>query len=286
MRTRCLSRFRFAVSAMLALVTLAILVHPTPLGSQTSRVRIALVNVPDEVLRPLLPEFEKQAGIRGEIVYTGNDPYGVARKGEADLVISHFGHEGVEPFITAGLGLWPHPVFANQMALIGPPADPAHVRGLSDAAEAFRRISATKSLFVVNASAGAKYVEDILWAGAGAPARSDWYLDPKLEGQQAVRAAAEKGAYVLWGVPPFLRLKRQGPLNLEPLVVGDPLFQRIMVSVVVNPAKIPGVNADGAKTLERFLLAPATQARVRAFRYPDFDQQVWWPAGRHNSAAE
>ena len=96
-----------------------------------------------------------------EIVYTGNDPFAVARDGKADLVISHYGHPGVQPFITAGLGLWPHTVFANTYALIGPAGDPAHVRGLTNAAEALRRIAETKSIFVVNDSAGGRYIENI-----------------------------------------------------------------------------------------------------------------------------
>jgi hypothetical protein len=39
------------------------------------------------------------------------------------------------------------------------------------------------------------------------------------------------------GVPPFLRLRHQSPLALEPLVVADPIFQRIMVAIVVDPKK-------------------------------------------------
>ncbi|HTY63932.1 MAG TPA: substrate-binding domain-containing protein [Acidobacteriota bacterium] len=249
-------------------------------------VRLALVNVPDELLRPLLPDFQKQTGLRAEIVYAGSDPFGPGREGKADLVISHYGHEGVEPFVTAGLGLWPHPVFANQMALLGPPSDPAHVRGLTDAAEAFRRIAATKSPFLVNDGAGAKYLEEILWTSAGVQEKGSWYLNLKSEGKKAAQDAAQKGAYVLWGLPPFLRLKRQGPVELVPLVVGDPIFQRMMVSIIVNPAKVAGVNAQGAKSFQEFLIAPSTQARIRAFRYPDFDQQAWWPAGRHNNAQE
>ena len=254
--------------------------------SQSATVRLAMVNVPDEIVRPLLPDFQKQTGLRADIVYTGNDPFAVAREGKADLVISHYGHEGVEPFVTAGLGLWPHPVFANQMVLLGPPADPAHVRGLTDAADAFRRIAAAKSRFLANNTAGAKYLEDILWASADVREKGDWYLDLKSQGPQAARDAAGKGAYVLWGLPPFLRLKRQGPLDLEPLVVQDPIFQRIMVAVVVNAKKVAGVNAEGADAFQRFLVAPATQVRVRAFRYPDFAQEAWWPAGRHNLASE
>jgi tungstate transport system substrate-binding protein len=259
---------------------------PRPSQCQDAAVRLALVNVPDELLRPLLPEFQKQTGLRAEIVYTGDDPFAVARAGKADLVISHYGHEGVESFVTEGFGLWPRPVFANQMALLGPPSDPAHIRGLADAAEAFRLIAANKSPFLSNNGAGAKYLEEILWTGAGVREKGDWYLDLKSQGSQAARDAARKQAYVLWGLPPFLRLKRQGPVDLEPLVIKDSIFQRIMVAIVVNPRKVSGVNASGAAKLRDFLIAPATQARVRAFRYPDFDQQAWWPAGRHNATRE
>ncbi len=282
-----LNKSRIAVTGVIVGVALAISAWPTSVASQTSRVRLAMVNVPDDVLRPLLPDFQKQTGhFAAEIVYTGNDPFAVAREGKADLVISHYGHEGVERFVTDGVGLWPHPVFANQMVLLGPRRDPAHVRGLTNASEALRRIAATKSRFLVNNSAGAKYLEEIFWTGAGVHDKGDWYLDLKSQGPQAARDAGERGAYVLWGLPPFLRLKRQTSLDLEPLVVGDSVLQRIMVSMVVNPTKVRGVNVDGANAFQNYMIAPATQAQIRAFRYPDFDQQAWWPAGRHNNARE
>jgi tungstate transport system substrate-binding protein len=277
---------RFKLLISLLLLVCAPFSSRLPAFPQGGTVRLALVNVPDELLRPMLPDFQKQTGMRAEIVYAGNNPYSVAREGKADLVISHYGHEGAEPFVTEGLGLWPHPVFANQMALLGPPSDPARVRGLKDAAEAFRRIAESKSPFVANNGAGAKYLEEILWTSAGVHEKGSWHLNLKSEGKKAAQDAAQKGAYVLWGLPPFLRLKRQGPIDLTPLVVGDPILQRIMVSIVVNPKKVAGVNADGAQAFQEFLIAPATQARIRAFRYPDFDQQAWWPAGRHNNAGE
>jgi tungstate transport system substrate-binding protein len=276
-------RFKWIIFLFL-LVGTSVAVRPSV--SEGSVVRLALVNVPDELLKPLLPEFQKQTGMRAEIVYTGSDPFSVGREGKADLVISHFGHEGAEPFVSAGFGLWPHPVFANQMALLGPPTDPAHIRGLTSATEAFRRIASSKSPFLVNNGAGAKYLEEILWTSADVHEKGNWRIDLKSEGKKAALDAAQKNAYVLWGLPPFLRLKRQGSINLTPLVVGDPIFQRIMVSIIVNPKKVTGVNSEGAKAFQEFLIAPATQARIIAFRYPDFDQQAWWPAGRHNNAQE
>jgi tungstate transport system substrate-binding protein len=281
-----MKRVNLASLAGAVLACLVVYGSLAPAALQTRTVRLAMVNVPDDVVRPLMPEFSKQFGQQAEIVYTGNDPFAAAREGKADLVIAHYGHEGVAPFVTSGFGLWPHAVFANQIALIGPPSDPAHVRGLADAAEAMRRIAATHSRFVVNNSAGNRYVEDILWTRAGSPAKGDWYLDRHSQGPQAARDAATEGAYTLWGVPPFLRLKRQSPLNLEPLVTADSIFQRIMVAIVVNPQKVSGVNDAGAEAFQNFLLAPSTQARISAFRYQDLDQQVWWPAGRHNNAQE
>jgi tungstate transport system substrate-binding protein len=279
---------QLTVASRAAAVVLCVAVYGTfaPAALQTRTVRLAMVNVPDDVVRPLLPEFSKQSGQRAEIVYTSNDPFAVARDGKADLVIAHYGHEGVAPFVTAGFGMWPRPVFANQIALLGPPSDPAHVRGLTDAAEAFRRIASSHQRFIVNNSAGNRYVEDIIWTRAGSPAKGDWYVSRNSQGPQAARDAAKEGAYTLWGVPPFLRLKRQSPLDLEPLVTADPIFQRIMVAIVVNPQKVSGVNDGGASAFQTFLLAPSTQAHISAFRYPDLNQQVWWPAGRHNNAQE
>jgi ABC-type tungstate transport system permease subunit len=98
----------------------------------------------------------------------------------------------------------------------------------------------------------------------------------------AIQTAAAIGAYAIWGVFPFLRLRQLLGFDLQPLVLGDPLLQRIMGTTVVNPLKIAGVNSTGALALQQFLLTPAAQVQIRAFRVPGVDQQLWWPAGRNN----
>jgi tungstate transport system substrate-binding protein len=219
-------------------VVAAASLFPVSIASQTSTVRLAMVNVPDDVVRPMLATFHAQTGRSAEIVYTGNDPFAHGREGKADLLIAHYGHEGVQPFITAGFGLWPHPVFANTMALVGPPSDPAHIRGLTDGAEALKRIAQTKSPFVVNESAGATYLEQILWTNAGITPSGNWYLKLGVTNAAAVDAAAQRGGYTIFGLPPFLRQRRQRHFALEPLVL-DPLFQRIMVSSSSIPPRWP-----------------------------------------------
>jgi tungstate transport system substrate-binding protein len=252
-------------------------------------VRVAVVITPESsgLLQQLIAEFEKQTG-RKVVVESRRDVFERARDGKADLVLAHYGHGGTEPFCTEGLGLWPRPVFSNQAALIGPSSDPAKIAGVRDGAEAFRRIARAKAPFIVNNSVTEKYMADLLWQAADRPDRADWYLDKGLRNQaetkDAINAAVKEKGYTLWGLVPFLKYRQEHPdCGMKALVTDDPLFQRMMVSVVVQPTKIKGVNAEGAKALERFLIAPETQARIRAFRVPGFDGQVFWPAGRNNS---
>ena len=170
-----------------------------------------------------------------------------------------------------------------------PQSDPGASRGdYSVYKAAFRRIARARAPFVVNNSATEKYLADVLWQAADRPDRADWYRDKGLRNQaqtkDAIEAAVKEKGYTLWGLVPFLKYRQAHPdCGMKALVTDDPLFQRLMVTVVVRPEKVKGVNAEGARALERFLIAPQTQARIRAFRVPGFDGQVWWPAGRNNS---
>ena len=86
----------------------------------------------------------------------------------------------------------------------------------------------------------------------------------------------------MWGIIPFLKFKEATNSRLEAAVTDDPLLQRMMMTVIVNPEKIPGVNVTGAVALQKYLTSAATQARIRAFRYPGVIQQLFWPSGRDN----
>lgn len=247
--------------------------------------RIAVVNTPDVLLNDLLPAFTRKTGHPVRVQVT-EGVYDLARQGMADLVIAHYGHAGTEAFMMEGLGLWPRMVFANQAALVGPSADPAGIRNLGDAVEAFRRIVERGGEFIVNNAPTERYLAEVLWEAIGRPEKRGWYLDLGLRDQQAIEMASRRGAYTLWGLVPFVRLTDQRPLGMEALVLNDALFQRVMVSIVVSPQRVPGVQADAAAELQRFLLEPATQARMRQFRHHGLGTQTWWPAGRNNAGAE
>jgi tungstate transport system substrate-binding protein len=257
-------------------------VQPQPSDPGLVRVASVSTDVEGGLLPVLLESFQQATGLRTHLQF-GNDPYTAARNGQADLVISHFGHRDTEQFVSLGNGRWPRTIFANQLGLFGPENDPAKVRGITSLTEAFRRISQTGAPYVVNRSQGTRYLTDILWHASGRPDKGAWYIDNGDSRRDAVATAAQRQAYVLWGLTPFQREQQTEPFPLQLLVASDPLLQRIMVSVVANPKQIAGVNAAGAAQLEEYLLSPAIQARILTTPYPGMTQALWSPAGRHNA---
>ncbi len=246
-------------------------------------VRIASVStaVEGNLLPMLVKSFQAETGIKTVLV-RNDEPYEQAGKGEYDLVVSHFGHRDVQNFVSNGLGLWPRMVFSNQLVLAGPASDPAHIRGVTSLVEAFRRISRAKAPYVVNQTRGIKYLTDILWDAAGKPPKGSWFIDPGVNKKNAIDLAAKKQAYVIWGLTPFLREEKASHRGLQPMVTADPLLQRIMVAIVVNPERVPRVNSAGAAKFQEYLLKPETQAKILGIHYPGIKQAIWSPAGRHN----
>src|SRR6185369_66087 len=98
-----------------------------------SVVRVASVPtaVEGNLLPTLIAEFEQASNLRVSLTST-EGVYDLARNAQVDLAISHYGHKHAEAFVMDGFGEFPRTLFSNQMALVGPPSDPARVRGLND----------------------------------------------------------------------------------------------------------------------------------------------------------
>ncbi len=245
--------------------------------------RLAIVNTPaySGLIDDLVSDFKQESGLDVEISNSSN-VFNIARSGQADIVIAHYGKAGLEEFVSEAYGQWPTMVFANQAALIGPKADPAHVKGLQKMAEGLARIAKTKSLFIASSQHGLDYLTDTVWQMAGSPDKAEWFIPTEQPAAKVAQLAEQQQAYFIWGAIPFLKYKQKHHSNLEILLTHDPILQRVMCSMIVNPNTIPNTNYSGAQQLEAYLIRPDTQAKIAAFRTKGSDEQLWWPAGRHN----
>ncbi|HLN18209.1 MAG TPA: hypothetical protein VK277_15830 [Acidimicrobiales bacterium] len=204
--------------------------------------------------------------------------------GSAAVLPGDFAHpKGASPgtintgaFVLEGYGLWPMALFNNQALLVGPASDPAGVRGMASAAQAMAKIATTRNTFLASVNdVRINYLDELILAASGVP-KGAWYQASPAVGTALLTAAAAKNAYTIWGDESS---SLQSVTNkLTPMVVTDPVMQRMMVSIIVNPEKIDGVNFHGAHRFQAYLTGPSTQAAVLAFREAGFTTATFWPA--------
>ena len=187
------------------------------------------------------------------------------RKGQADLITMH-ACDTIINLVADGYAVDPQPWLKNDLVIVGPHDDPAHIRGSQDAAEAFAKIAAAGAPFVVHSSLGAQEVmRDVLNAGnVDLPSEHLTILFTD-RARDVLKVAAEKHAYTLVGRIPFLngKLPNEG---LELMVRGDPRLRRPYVVATANPRHFPQAHVEGAKALAAFLRKPETQ---------DWIKQLW-----------
>jgi tungstate transport system substrate-binding protein len=87
--------------------------------------------------------------------------------------------------------------------------------------------------------------------------------------------AADRRAYTLTDRATYLALARR--LALTTLVEGDRALFNVYSVMEVNPANGPRVNAAGGKAFADFMVAPATQAVIRAFGVEKFGRPLFVP---------
>mgnify|MGYP000406748210 CR=1 FL=1 len=117
-------------------------------------------------------------------------------------------------------------IFAyNYFIIAGPPNDPAGIRDINNATEAFKKIFKAgemgRTVFVSRGdNSGTHVKESSIWKQAGLNSSGkNWYLETGSGMSETLRIANERRGYVLTDISTFLKLKKEGKLpNLEILL--------------------------------------------------------------------
>jgi len=225
--------------------------------------------------------FEKRTGIKVEVLSTG--PKGIISKpfmrGEADLLTMH-SSDSTTDLVVEGYGINIRPWARNDLVILGPPSDPAGIRGMKDGAEALKKIAETKSNILDTMGIGKREMAHKMWKKAGIRPRGDWVLKDEAPTRHLAPAyAAEKGAYLIYGRTPYMT-KKIAFRDLEIMVEGDHEMRRPYMVMEANPVVFPHVNNKGAKMLSDYLLSEEVQTFLADFGketnggYPCY-YQVW-----------
>jgi len=243
-------------------------------GSATARAQQAIVlasttSVDNSgLLKAILPDFAKASGIEVRVLAQGTgQALDTARRGDADLVLVH-DPEAEAAFIAEGHGINRRQIAWNDFIIVGPNDDPAHVAGGRDAVAALTAIAKARAAFVSRGDrSGTNALELRLWQAAGIDPKTGagvWYKDIGGGMGAALNAAAGIPAYTLSDRGTWLSFKNKGPLVIA--VAGDPRLINRYDVIELNPAKHGSARLAAAHRFAEWLVSPAGQAAIGAYR--------------------
>ncbi len=228
------------------------------------------------LLDVLLPEFTKRTGIQVKPVAVGTgEAMAMGERGEADVLLVH-AREAEDKFMAEGFGAVRKDVMHNDFVLIGLVSDPAGIRDLDSAGEAFQRIAKSKSLFISRGDDSGTHKKELqIWKEAGVIAQGEWYIESGQGMGETVRIADEKGAYTLSDRGTYLSLK--DTVRLEVLIEGDEILFNPYGVIAVNPEKFPNVNFQGAMEFIKFITSVEGQNIIKNFGLDKYGEPLFYP---------
>jgi tungstate transport system substrate-binding protein len=225
------------------------------------------------LFKHLLPEFRKATGIEARVVAVGTgQALDMARRGDADVVFVH-DEAAEEKFLAEGFGVKRFPVMYNDFVIVGPKSDPAGAKG-NDVIAGLKKIAAAQAPFASRADkSGTHAAEMRYWKLAGIEPKGSWYRETGSGMGPTLNTASGMNAYALADRGTWLSFKNRGDLVI--LVEGDTkLFNQYGV-MLVNPAKHPHVKKDLGQKFVDYVISPAGQAAIAAYRIEG--EQLFFP---------
>jgi tungstate transport system substrate-binding protein len=238
-------------------------------AAEATEIKLASTTSVDNsgLLAAILPGFTQASGITVHVLALGTgQALDTARRGDADLVLVH-DPEAEQKFLDEGHGINRRQIAWNDFIVVGPAADPAHVKGGRDATLAFAAIAKAGAAFVSRGDrSGTNALELRLWKAAGIDPKSGsgWYRDIGGGMGQALNVAAAMPAYTLSDRGTWLSFNNKGPLVVA--IEGDPQLLNRYDLIELNPATHRGVKLDAAHRFVEWLVSPDGQQAIGAFR--------------------
>jgi tungstate transport system substrate-binding protein len=226
------------------------------------------------LLKVIIPKFEAASGLKMHVISVGTGKaMKLGENGDVDVVLVH-SRPDEDRFVAAGFGVERRDVMYNDFVLVGPPSDPAKVRGMKDVVAAMRRILDSKATFVSRGDdSGTDKMEKSYWALVGARPRGREYLSAGQGMGEVLTMAGNQRAYTLTDRATYGAYRTR--IGLDILVEGDPRMFNPYGVIAVNPARYREVNFAGAMQFIEWLTGPEGRRAIADFRVNG--EQLFFP---------
>jgi tungstate transport system substrate-binding protein len=226
----------------------------------------------------LLPEFEKTAGVKVDVIAVGTgQALTLGEDGNADVLLVH-ARAREDEFMAAGHGVRREDVMYNDFVILGPEADPAGIAGMASAADAFQQIADSESSFISRGDESGTHTKELsIWKIARIEPAGDWYISSGQGMGEVLTMADEEQAYTLSDRATYLARTKEG-LELMVLVEGDESLFNPYGVIAVNPEKNPGIQNTLANQFIDWIISIPVQEVIAQFGVEDFGQSLFIPS--------
>jgi tungstate transport system substrate-binding protein len=216
----------------------------------------------------LLPLFEKKTGIKVKVVARGTGAaIEMGKRGDADAALVHAKEQELKA-VEEGFFVNRHDVMYNDFVVIGPLDDPAKIKGIKSAAEAFKKIADGSFLFVSRGDNSGTHTKELsIWKKVGIePKAQKWYLEVGQGMEKTQRIANEKRAYTLTDRGTWLATKDKDKLEMVIVLEGDPILFNQYGVMAVNPEKHKHVKYKETTEFINWLISKEGQQAIASFK--------------------
>ena len=215
----------------------------------------------------IMPIFEKKTGIKVKVVARGTGAaIEMGKRGDADVAFVHAKEQELKA-VEEGFFVTRHDVMYNDFVIIGPVDDPAKVKGIKSAIEAFKKIAASSQFVSRGDNSGTHTKELSLWKKIGInPKGLKWYLEVGQGMEKTQRIANEKRAYTLTDRGTWLATKDKDKLEMVIVLEGDPVLFNQYGVMAVNPEKHKHVKYKEAMEFVNWLISEEGQKAIASFK--------------------
>lgn len=230
------------------------------------------------LLDVILPDFKEKFNVDVDVIAVGTgQALTLGQDGNADVLLVH-ARASEDAFMEAGHGVRREDVMYNDFVIIGPDDDPAGIKGMTDAADAMRKIAETQSTFISRGDESGTHVkEKSVWAGAGIEPAGDWYVSSGLGMGDVITMANEQLAYTLSDRATYLARTLMG-LDLVVVTEGDPVLFNPYGVIAVNPDKNPNIQNELANQFIDWLISIPTQEIIATYGVDEFGESLFIPS--------
>ena len=216
----------------------------------------------------ILPIFEKKSGIKVDVVAVGTGAaIEIGKRGDADVVFVHAKELELKA-VEEGYFVNRRDVMYNDFVIIGPPNDPAKIKGIKSATEAFRKIAESSYPFVSRGDKSGTHAKELsIWKKTGIePKGQKWYLEVGQGMEKTQRIANEKRAYTLTDRGTWLATREKDRLDMIIVLEGDPLLFNQYGVMAVNPGKHKHVKFKEAMEFINWIVSKEGQQAIASFK--------------------